>query len=87
MASPSEEGDRACLGESSTASTTASRKRGALSDDWSGGRLVGFPTTEIDLSDLHPEPVAVSTLATVIWICRNCGFIGAHSVAPERAFG
>jgi hypothetical protein len=56
-------------------------------DDWSGGRLVGFPTTEIDLSDLHPEPVAVSTLATVIWICRNCGFIGAHSVAPERAFG
>ena len=56
-------------------------------DDWTGGRLVGFPTTEIDLSDPHPEPVAVSTLATVIWICGNCGFIRAHSVAPERAFG
>jgi hypothetical protein len=47
----------------------------------------GFPLTEIDLSDLHREPVAVSTLATVIWICGNCGFIRAHSVAPERAFG
>ena len=56
-------------------------------DDWTGGKLVGIPTTEIDLSDPHPEPVAVSTLATVIWICGNCGFIRAHCVAPEHAFG
>jgi len=54
-------------------------------DDWTGGRLVGFPMTEIDMSDQHLE--TVSTLATVVWICGNCGFIRAHSVAPELAFG
>ncbi len=55
-------------------------------DDWTGGRLVGFPMSEI--ADLAPEPrLAMSTLATVVWICGNCGFIRAHSVAPELAFG
>jgi hypothetical protein len=55
-------------------------------DDWTGGRLVGFPTTPIE--ELPADPMRnVRTLATVIWICGNCGFIRAHSVAPERAFG
>lgn len=59
-------------------------------DDWTGGRLAGFPTTEIDLTSeprIEGEPVKVRTLATVVWICGNCGFIRAHSIAPERAFG
>ena len=54
-------------------------------DDWTEGRLIGFPMKEI--ADLAPSPrLEEKPLATVVWICGNCGFIRAHSVAPERAF-
>jgi hypothetical protein len=58
-------------------------------EDWTPGQLVGFPMTEIDLASQPTPaqgPVTVRTLATVVRICGNCGFIRAHSVAPERAF-
>jgi len=59
-------------------------------DDWTGGRLVGLPITAINLPSEPPplpEPGTVKTVATVVWICGSCGFIRAHSVAPEHAFG
>jgi len=51
-------------------------------DDWTGGRLVGVPITDLTL-DPKPEDVQVTTLAVVQWICGNCGFIRSHSIAPE----
>jgi hypothetical protein len=55
-------------------------------DDWTDGRLIEFPMKEI--ADLAPNPrLEEKRLATVLWICGNCGFIRAHSVAPELAFG
>jgi hypothetical protein len=54
-------------------------------DDWTGGQLVGFPTIPIEQLPADPER-KTKTLATVIWLCGHCGFIRAHSVAPELAF-
>jgi hypothetical protein len=51
-------------------------------DDWAGGRLVGVPITDLTL-DPKPEEVKVTTLAVVLWICGNCGFIRSHSIAPD----
>jgi hypothetical protein len=52
-------------------------------DDWIGNRLVAVPTTEIDPSlESRPEPTEMTTLAVVVWICADCGFLRAHSIAP-----
>jgi hypothetical protein len=55
-------------------------------DDWISRGLVGLPTTEVARSLDHPETdqeVTVMTLAAVVWLCANCGFIRAHSIAPD----
>ncbi len=50
-------------------------------DDWVGPRLVALATTEIGV--YQPERVEMTDLAVAIWICADCGFVRAHSVAPE----
>jgi ribosomal protein L37AE/L43A len=50
-------------------------------DDWVGPRLAALPTTEIGA--YQSGRVEMKDLAVAIWICADCGFVRAHSIAPE----
>ena len=50
-------------------------------DDWVGRRVATASTTEI--GEYQPDRTELTTVAVVLWICADCGFIRAHSIAPE----